>query len=82
MLIWQWVKQISSRYHVITARTSYHLLLGRLWIHKHHVVPSTHYKCLKVIWRGKKVHVNASEASFKKYETHILEAAFFDELVE
>ncbi|KAM1933519.1 hypothetical protein ACFX15_017812 [Malus domestica] len=34
-------------FHVIDARTSYGLLLGRPWIHANEVVPSTIHQCLK-----------------------------------
>ncbi|KAM2087175.1 hypothetical protein ACFX1R_024633 [Malus domestica] len=37
----------STIFHVIDARTSYSLLLGRLWIHRNGVVPSTLHQCLK-----------------------------------
>ncbi|KAM2170707.1 hypothetical protein ACFX1R_035875 [Malus domestica] len=37
----------SMIFHVIDARTSYDLLLGRPWIHANRVVPSTLHQCLK-----------------------------------
>ncbi|KAM1773934.1 hypothetical protein ACFX12_043368 [Malus domestica] len=37
----------STIFHVIDARTSYSLLLGRPWIHANGVVPSTLHQCLK-----------------------------------
>ncbi|KAM1855462.1 hypothetical protein ACFX14_005804 [Malus domestica] len=37
----------STIFHVIDARTSYGLLLGRPWIHANGVVPSTLHQCLK-----------------------------------
>ncbi|KAM1993553.1 hypothetical protein ACFX16_009873 [Malus domestica] len=37
----------SMIFHVINARTSYGLLLGRPWIHANGEVPSTLYQCLK-----------------------------------
>ncbi|KAM2645653.1 hypothetical protein EV1_019177 [Malus domestica] len=39
--------QSSTIFHVIDARTSYNLLLGRPWIHGNGVVPSTFRQCLK-----------------------------------
>jgi hypothetical protein len=35
------------RFYVIDANTSYSALLGRPWIHKYRVVPSTLHQCLK-----------------------------------
>ncbi|KAM2710425.1 hypothetical protein EV2_047994 [Malus domestica] len=37
----------STIFHVIDARTSYSLLLGRPWIHGNGVVSSTLHQCLK-----------------------------------
>ncbi|KAM2064854.1 hypothetical protein ACFX16_028199 [Malus domestica] len=35
----------STIFHVIDVRTSYNLLLGRPWIHRNGVVPSTPHQC-------------------------------------
>ena len=32
-----------TRFHVINAEVSYHVLLGRPWLHKHHLIPSTYH---------------------------------------
>ena len=32
-----------TRFHVINANVSYHVLLGRPWFHKHHFIPSTYH---------------------------------------
>ncbi|KAM2835937.1 hypothetical protein PS2_032801 [Malus domestica] len=37
--------KLSTIFHVIDARTSYSLLLGRPWIHENGVVPSTFHQC-------------------------------------
>ena len=37
------------RFYVIDANTSYSALLGRPWIHKYRVVPSTLHQCLKFL---------------------------------
>ncbi|XP_070041508.1 uncharacterized protein [Nicotiana tomentosiformis] len=39
--------QSSTWLHVIDEKTSYNVLLGRPWIHKNKVVPSTYHQCLK-----------------------------------
>jgi hypothetical protein len=38
-----------ARFFVIDSNTSYSALLGRPWIHKYHVVPSTLHQCLKFL---------------------------------
>ncbi|KAM2695541.1 hypothetical protein EV1_040025 [Malus domestica] len=45
----------STIFHVNDVRTSYSLLLGRLWIHGNGVVPSTLHQCLKFYREGVKV---------------------------
>lgn len=69
-----WPIRTATRSHVFYTYTSYHLLLERLglWAPRH---AST---CHQWFWRGKEVHVNASEARFPKNEAHFSEVAFFD----
>lgn len=62
--------------------TSYHLLLGMPWLHNFHIVPSIYHQCLKVTWRGKKVHVNVSKTPFEKNKARFFEDARFDALAE
>ena len=38
-----------TKFYVIDAEVSYHLLLGRPWIHKSYAVPSTLHQCVKAI---------------------------------
>lgn len=45
-------------------------------------VPSMYHQCLKDIWKGKKVHVRASECSFQQDKAHFSEVTFFDELAK
>ena len=32
-----------TRFHVINSELSYHMLLGRPWLHKHRLIPSTYH---------------------------------------
>ena len=32
-----------TRFHVINSEVSYHVFLGRQWLHKHHFSPSTYH---------------------------------------
>ena len=34
-------------FHVVRTEVSYHVLLGRPWLHKHRLVPSTYHQCVK-----------------------------------
>ncbi|PON51593.1 Aspartic peptidase domain containing protein, partial [Parasponia andersonii] len=66
-----------TKFHVIEADVSYHLLLGRPWIHHNYVVPSTLHQCLKVIKGRKEVMIPATKAPFSQEEVHWVEAEFF-----
>ena len=37
----------STKFHVIDAPASYHLLIGRKWLHDHNLIPSTLHQCIK-----------------------------------
>ena len=43
--LWLKVGPIASlaRFHVVKTEVSYHVLLGRPWLHRHRLVPSTYY---------------------------------------
>ena len=43
--LWLKVGPIASltRFHVVKTKVSYHVLLGRPWLHKHRLVPSTYH---------------------------------------
>ena len=68
-----------TQFHVLEEETSYHLLLGRPWIHTYNCVPSTLHQCLKANISGKTIHVNATRAPFTAAEAHLAEAILFDE---
>jgi len=47
--LWLKVGHIASlaRFHVVRTEVSYHLLLGRPWLHKHRLVQFTYHQCVK-----------------------------------
>ena len=47
--LWLKVGPIASlaRFHVVKIDVSYHVLLGKPWLHKHRLVPSTYHQCVK-----------------------------------
>ncbi|PIN26509.1 hypothetical protein CDL12_00732 [Handroanthus impetiginosus] len=64
-------------FHVIDARTSYHLLLGRPWLHENGVVPSTLHQCFKYSKNGEIVKVDADTKPFTEADVHQkIEGAF------
>ncbi|KAM1168096.1 hypothetical protein FF1_030016 [Malus domestica] len=66
----------STIFHVIDARTSYGLLLGRPWIHANEVVPSTLHQCLKFYREGVKV-IYGDTKPFIEAESHFADAKFY-----
>ncbi|KAM2035388.1 hypothetical protein ACFX16_038487 [Malus domestica] len=63
-------------FHVIDARTSYGLLLGRHWIHANGVVSSTLHQCLKFYREGVKV-IYGDTKPFTEVESHFADAKFY-----
>ena len=69
-----------TRFHVIDSPISYHALLGRPWLYKHKLVPSTYYQCVKGRFHGKPIRIPANPTPFDLSEAHYFEATFYDEL--
>ena len=67
---------------MIDAEVSYHLLLGRPWIHKNYAVPSTLHQCVKAIRGKKEIFILAPKAPFSQEEVHWVESTFFDDIYE
>uniref|UniRef100_A0A2N9H3A7 RNA-directed DNA polymerase n=1 Tax=Fagus sylvatica TaxID=28930 RepID=A0A2N9H3A7_FAGSY len=45
-----------TRFHVVDSVVPYHILLGRPWLHKHQLIPSTYHQCpymMKLLQQGK-----------------------------
>jgi hypothetical protein len=75
--------QISSfsfkvRFFVIDAKTSYSALLGRPWIHKYQVVPSTLHQCLKFVdGSGEQHRIASNTAPYTIQEAYHADAKYF-----
>ncbi|XP_031127546.1 uncharacterized protein LOC116029639 [Ipomoea triloba] len=63
--------------HVIEARTSYNLLLGRPWIHENGVVPSSWHQCFMYEKNGVTEKVVADESPFAEAESYFADAKFY-----
>ncbi|XP_026417073.1 uncharacterized protein LOC113312540 [Papaver somniferum] len=74
--------QASEPFYMMDVHPAYHLLLGRPWLHKHGIVPSTYHQCIKFILKGKQKRVPASTDPFATEEAHLTEAAFYNGLSE
>ena len=67
------------RFHVIDSAIPYHALLGRPWLHRHKLVPSTYHQCVKGRFLGKPIRIPANHTLFDLFEVHYFEAYFYNE---
>ena len=67
-----------ARFHVVKTEVSYHVLLGRPWLHKHRLVPSTYHQCVKGRLNGKMIRIAANPSPFEQAEAHLVETMFYD----
>ncbi|XP_071933626.1 uncharacterized protein [Coffea arabica] len=67
----------SALFHIIEAKTSYNMLLGRLWIHENEIIPSTLHQCFKYCRDGVVKKVTADDKPFTEAETHFADAKFY-----
>ena len=62
----------NALFHVIDAKTTYNMLLGRPWIHQNGVVSSIFHQCFKYCRNGEVKTVVADAKSFTVAEAHLL----------
>ena len=79
--LWLKVGLIASlaRFHMVRMEVSYHVLLGRPWLHKHRLVPSTYHHCVKGRLNGRMIHIAANPSPFEQAEAHLMETMFYDQ---
>jgi len=66
------------RFFVIKANTSYSALLGRPWIHKYRVVPSTLHQCLKFLdTHGTQQRIIGNISPYTVQESYHADAKYF-----
>ncbi|KAH0651762.1 hypothetical protein KY284_031674 [Solanum tuberosum] len=69
--------QSSVWLHVIDAKTSYTILLGRPWVHENKVIPSTYHQCFKYYEDGVAKRIIADDNPFTEAEAHFADAKFY-----
>ncbi|PIN10178.1 hypothetical protein CDL12_17234 [Handroanthus impetiginosus] len=67
----------SILFHIIDARTSYYLLLGRPWLHENGVIPSTLHQCFKYVKDGVIMKVDADTKPFTDTESYFANAKLY-----
>src|SRR4051812_3477155 len=69
--------------YVIDADTSYNLLLGRPWIHRNHIVPSTLHQVMKYVDdQGQVCTLVAEQRPFKGVENNFTDGLLYQEAHE
>jgi hypothetical protein len=69
-----------TQFHVVDSVVPYHILLGRPWLHKHQLIPSTYHQYVKGRLNGKPIRIAANSMPFDQSESHFVEAALYDEI--
>jgi len=69
--------------YVIDADTSYNMLLGRPWIHRNAIVPSTLHQVIKYVGEDGKVRtLNAERHPFKGVENYFTDSLIYQDSFE
>jgi len=71
---------VLTRFHVINAEVSYHVLLGRPWLYKHCLIPSTYHQYVKGRLNRRPVRIPTNHNPFSQGEVNFIEILFYDEL--
>ena len=69
--------QLNVWLHVIDAKNSYNIFLGRPWVHENKVVPSTYHQFLKYCENGVAKRITADDNPFTEVEAHFADVKFY-----
>ena len=69
-----------TRFHVINLEVSYHVLLERPWLQKHHLIPFIYHQCVKGRLNGRPIKIPANHNPFSQGEVNFMETIFYNEL--
>ena len=69
---------VLTRFHVVNSEVSYHVLLGRPWLHKHRLIPSMYHQFVKGRLNGRPVRIPANHNPFSQGEVNFVETIFYD----
>ena len=68
-----------AQFHVVKTEVSYHVLLGRPWLHKHQLIPSTYHQCVNGRLNGRMICIVANQSLFEQTKVHLVETMFYDQ---
>ena len=57
-------------FQVLRIPTSFNLLLGRPWIHKARVIPSSFHQKVKFIHEGRVINIQSTRDTYSTYEQY------------
>ena len=79
--LWLKVGLIASlaHFHVVRTEISYHVLLGRPWLHNHRLVPSIYHQCVKGRLNGGMIRIAANPSPFEQAEAYLVQTMFYDQ---
>ena len=78
-----WDLKFEVTCYVIDTDTSYNLLLGRLWIHRNAIVPSTLHQVMKYVGKDGKVRTLIAERHpFKGVENYFTDSLLYQDSLE
>ena len=67
----------NALFHVIDAKTTYNMLLGRPWIHENGIISSTIHQCFKYCRDGQVRKIMADTDPFTIVEAHLADVKFY-----
>ena len=79
--LWLKVGPIASlaQFHMVKTEVSYHMLLGRSWLHKHRLVSSTYHQCVKGRLSDRMIRIATNPSPFEQAEAHLVKTIFYDQ---
>ena len=70
----------TTKFHMINLEVSYHVLLGRSWLHKHRLIPFTYHQYVKRRLNGKPIKIPTTNKPFSQGEVNFVETMFYSKL--
>ena len=71
---------VLTRFYVINSEVSYHVLLGRPWLHKHRLIPSTYHQCVKGRLNRRPIRIPTNPNPFSQGKVNFVETIFHNKL--
>ena len=68
-----------TKFHVLDAKFSYHVLLGRPWLNKHKLVVSTYHQCVKGHLGMKPIQISENHTPFNYMKTNHVDAQYYEQ---